>query len=76
MYVHLIGSRFRTISYYKRIDYLPGFIESHGYLMGLGWKEKYLDLSKAGTYDELIRMVADTFRKAKWLTQDKSRREK
>ena len=43
----------------------PGFIESHGYLMGLGWKEKYLDLSKAGTYEELTRRVAEAVRKAK-----------
>jgi len=42
----------------------PGFIESHGHLMGIGWSEKFLDLSKAGSYDELIRLVAEAVRKA------------
>ena len=43
----------------------PGFIESHGHLMGIGWSEKYLDLSAAGSYDEVIRVVADAVRKAR-----------
>ncbi len=36
----------------------PGFIESHGHLMGLGQNELNLDLMGIKSYDEMIEMVA------------------
>ena len=36
----------------------PGFIESHGHLMGLGQNELNLDLMGIKNYDEMIEMVA------------------
>lgn len=39
---------------------IPGFIESHAHLMGLGYAKLNLDLSHTGSYDEIIRMVAET----------------
>jgi predicted amidohydrolase YtcJ len=36
----------------------PGFIESHGHFMGLGYSELNLDLSGIKNYDEMVEMVA------------------
>src|SRR6266705_1594622 len=33
---------------------MPGFIEGHGHLFGLGFKELTLDLSGIKSYDELV----------------------
>src|SRR5436190_12334635 len=35
----------------------PGFIESHGHIMGLGYSEINLDLSNVKSYDELVKKV-------------------
>lgn len=35
----------------------PGFIESHGHIMGLGYFELNLDLSTVKSFDELVEMV-------------------
>jgi predicted amidohydrolase YtcJ len=59
-----IGPQTRIIDA-KGLTVTPGFIESHGHLMGIGWNQKYLDLSRVGTYDELVRMVAEAVRKAR-----------
>ena len=42
----------------------PGFIESHGHLMGLGDNELNLDLMGIKNYDEMIEMVASAVAKA------------
>ena len=42
----------------------PGFIESHGHLMGLGQNELNLDLMGIKSYDEMIEMVAAAVAKA------------
>lgn len=42
----------------------PGFIESHGHLMGLGQNELNLDLMGIKSYDEMIEMVAEAVAKA------------
>jgi predicted amidohydrolase YtcJ len=44
---------------------VPGFIESHGHLLGLGHLRRQLELSGTRTYDELIAMVAEAVKKAK-----------
>ena len=42
----------------------PGFIEGHGHLMGVGYNELELDLSKISSYDELIDKVKDAVSKS------------
>ena len=37
----------------------PGFIESHGHMMGLGYSELNLDLSGVANYDEMVDKVAE-----------------
>jgi predicted amidohydrolase YtcJ len=43
----------------------PGFIESHGHLMGLGFSELRLDLSSVKNYEELVEKVKAAATKAK-----------
>ena len=38
----------------------PGFVESHGHLMGMGRMAYMLDLSKARSFEEIVQMVADS----------------
>lgn len=48
----------------------PGFIESHGHIMGLGYGELNLDLTTVKNYDELVAKVKDAVSKAqpgKWI---------
>lgn len=42
----------------------PGFIESHGHLMGLGYSELNLDLSGIKNYDEMVDIVAEAVKKS------------
>ncbi len=42
----------------------PGFIESHGHIMGLGYNELNLDLMSVKSYDELIEKVKEAVTKA------------
>lgn len=44
---------------------LPGFIESHGHFLGLGESKMQLDLTKAASWDEIVRMVAAAVKTAK-----------
>ncbi|MDH5379398.1 MAG: amidohydrolase [Cyclobacteriaceae bacterium] len=44
---------------------LPGFIESHGHMMGLGYNELNLDLMDVKSYDELIDRVKEAVTKSK-----------
>lgn len=49
----------------------PGFIESHGHLMGVGYNKLELDLMYVKTYDELVAKVAEAVEKAEpgdWIT--------
>lgn len=49
----------------------PGFIESHGHLMGVGYNKLELDLMYVKTYDELVEKVAEAVEKAEpgdWIT--------
>jgi predicted amidohydrolase YtcJ len=49
----------------------PGFIESHGHLMGIGYNKLELDLMYVKTYDELVAKVAEAVSKAEpgdWIT--------
>jgi len=42
----------------------PGFIESHGHMMGMGYEELNLDVSNVKNYDELVAKVAEAVKKA------------
>ena len=49
----------------------PGFIESHGHLMGIGYNKLELDLMYVKTYDELVEKVAEAVDKVEpgtWIT--------
>ena len=39
---------------------IPGFVESHGHFMGMGFSAFTLPLSKTNSFEELIQMVADS----------------
>jgi len=43
----------------------PGFIESHGHFMGLGFNEMDLDLMSTKSYDEILMKVKEAVAKAK-----------
>ena len=43
----------------------PGFIESHGHFMGLGYNELELDLMGIKNYDEMVELVAQAVKNAK-----------
>lgn len=42
----------------------PGFIESHGHFLGVGYNVMNLDLSSAKSYDEIVTRVAEAVAKA------------
>jgi predicted amidohydrolase YtcJ len=44
---------------------MPGFIEGHGHIMGLGYNELNLDLLSVTSYDEVIAKVQEAAAKAK-----------
>jgi len=41
---------------------IPGFRESHGHLMSLGWSRLGVDLNGAGSYRELVERMADALK--------------
>jgi len=43
----------------------PGFIESHGHLMGIGFSKKYVSLSEAKNYEEAVHLVAEAVARAR-----------
>ncbi len=48
----------------KETTLTPGFIESHGHIMGLGYNELNLDLMSVKSYDELVEKVKEAVAKA------------
>ena len=44
---------------------IPGFIDAHAHFMGMGEALVQLDLTKAHTWDDIVRMVADAAKTAK-----------
>lgn len=50
---------------------VPGFIEGHGHFLGLGRAKMILDLTQAGTWDEIVDQVAAAVAEAEpgeWIT--------
>ena len=43
----------------------PGFIESHGHIMGQGYSKMRLDLADVKNYDDLMQRVAEAVKRAK-----------
>lgn len=43
---------------------LPGFIEGHGHIIDLGYREMTLDLAKPATYEEMIDLIKEAVSKA------------
>jgi hypothetical protein len=43
---------------------IPGFIESHGHFTSVGESKMSLDLTRAGTWEEIVNMVGEAARKA------------
>ncbi|MGM0669775.1 MAG: amidohydrolase [Gemmatimonadota bacterium] len=52
------GPRTRVVDLEGRLA-VPGFIDSHGHYMSLGNAKMILDLTRAGTWEEIVRMVAE-----------------
>jgi hypothetical protein len=49
---------------------IPGFVESHAHLLGLGKQQRQLDLSNVKNYDELLALVAKAAKntpKGEWI---------
>ena len=54
----LIGPETQVIDLAGRLA-IPGFIEGHGHFMGLGNAKMILDLTTAGTWDDIVSMVGE-----------------
>jgi predicted amidohydrolase YtcJ len=59
-----VGRRTRVLDLHGAMA-IPGFIESHGHFLGLGESKMQLDLTKAASWDEIVRMVAAAVKTAK-----------
>jgi predicted amidohydrolase YtcJ len=59
----VVGAATKVIDAKGRLV-LPGFIEGHGHLLGLGDTKRQLDLTTARTWDELVARVAAAVRVA------------
>lgn len=53
-----IGSKTRVMDLKGRLV-TPGFIEGHAHFVGLGQSKMILDLTKAKTWDDIVRQVAE-----------------
>jgi predicted amidohydrolase YtcJ len=53
-----VGSSTRVIDLSGRLA-IPGLIEGHGHFMGLGRARLILDLTAAGSWDDIVAMVAE-----------------
>src|SRR5574341_1282384 len=59
----LIGKDTRVIKLEGRTA-IPGVIEGHGHFVGLGQSKVMLDLAKAKSWDEIVKQVEESVRKA------------
>jgi predicted amidohydrolase YtcJ len=59
----LIGPQTKVLDLAGRLA-IPGFLEGHGHLTGLGQSKMVLDLRRAQTWDDIIRQVEEAARKA------------
>ena len=59
-----VGPRSQVIDLQGRLA-VPGFIEGHGHFLGLGESRMQLDLTRAGSWDEIVEQVAQAARRAR-----------
>jgi predicted amidohydrolase YtcJ len=59
-----VGPRTEVIDLQGRLA-VPGFIEGHGHFLGLGESRMQLDLTRAGSWDEIVVQVAQAARRAR-----------
>jgi predicted amidohydrolase YtcJ len=59
----MVGDATRVIRLQGRLA-MPGFIEGHGHFVGLGQAKMMLDLSKAKSWDEIVKQVEAAVRAA------------
>ncbi|MGH9410864.1 MAG: amidohydrolase [Vicinamibacterales bacterium] len=59
-----VGPKTTIIDLHGRL-LIPGFIDAHAHFMGIGEALQELDLTKAHTWDDIVRMVADAAKTAK-----------
>jgi predicted amidohydrolase YtcJ len=59
-----VGSGTKVVELNGRL-LIPGFIEGHGHFTGLGDSKTVLDLTKAGSWDDIVAMVGEAAAKAK-----------
>src|SRR5262245_35399758 len=59
----LIGDKTKVIDLGGKLA-IPGFIEGHGHFTSLGHTRMELDLRKAQSWDEIVRLVEEAARKA------------
>jgi predicted amidohydrolase YtcJ len=74
----LVGPSTRVIDLAGRLA-IPGFIEGHGHLMGLGESKRLVDLTTARSWDEIVARVAAAVRSAPrgaWIVGDGWHQEK
>jgi len=58
-----VGANTRVIDLQGRLA-VPGFIEGHGHFMGLGNAKMILDLTQAGTWEDIVAQVGEAARTA------------
>jgi predicted amidohydrolase YtcJ len=74
----LVGPSTRVIDLAGRLA-IPGFIEGHGHLMGLGESKRLVDLTTARSWDEIVARAAAAVRtapKGAWIVGDGWHQEK
>jgi hypothetical protein len=59
-----VGPKTTVVDLHGRL-LIPGFIDAHAHFMGIGEALQELDLTKAHTWDDIVRMVADAAKTAK-----------
>ena len=60
----LIGDRTEVVDLAGK-TVVPGFIESHGHLLGLGYSRHRLELGETRSYEDMVRMVAKAVKRAR-----------
>lgn len=59
-----VGPKTTVVDLHGRL-LIPGFIDAHAHFMGIGEALQELDLTKAHTWDDIVRMVANAAKTAK-----------
>ncbi len=66
----LVGPKTEVVDLGGRLA-IPGFVEAHGHFLSLGHSKTILDLTKAGSWAEIVAIVGEAAKKAapgEWIT--------